>query len=110
VALSGIFLPSTDKIVELENTITEVLTKAPFNYASSTKDFIDDIRTNTNTTSDISFAVLGQAGIVNFTFWDATTTIGGYTQKFSEILKTFLTFIVIMVFLVWLLSYIGRVF
>ncbi|GAI38124.1 unnamed protein product, partial [marine sediment metagenome] len=56
----------------------------------------------------IPVKILGQEGNVDFSFWDKTTTIGGLSETFKNVLKDFTTFIIFLGWFAWLISAIRR--
>jgi hypothetical protein len=108
--LKSIFLPSSEKIQELKNTIDQFKQKFPFNYIAFLKDFHDDIKNGVNSTSTISFKVFGQSGDLDLSFWEKTASVGGITQTFSHIIKNLAIFSVLLVFLGWAISFGRRIF
>lgn len=103
-------VPSQEKIGELKQNVELLSQKFPMNYLLSSFNFFGNLRQESTSHSTIDFQILGQAGSVNFDFWDKSTTFAGATQKLSEILKTFTTFIVLIVFVMWGITYGRRVF
>ena len=108
--LKGIFVPSTEKTEELRQTIDIVKQKFPMNYLSVSQSFLGDVKNSINSSGDIDFKILGQTGTVNFAFWEKTTDIGGATQKIGEVIKVFITFLVILAFILWAISFGRRIF
>jgi len=109
-SLKSIFLPSSQKIQELKTTIEQTKQKFPFNYITFFKDFYGDIKEGISATSTISFKILNQNGNVDLTFWEKTSNVGGIVQTFSHIVKNLATFIILLVFLMWLISFGRRIF
>lgn len=109
-ALKGIFLPSSAKIQELQATIGQIKQKFPYNYIAFLKEFYDDIKQGVNITSTIEFKILGQAGAVDLSFWEKTADVGGITQTFSHIIKNIAYFVILLVFLMWGISFGRRIF
>jgi hypothetical protein len=108
--IGSIFLPSNQKISELRETIDEIKQKFPLNYLSGASDFFSSVRTNINSSSDIHFKILGKEGTVNFAFWENTAEIGGSVQTIGEIVGVFITFLIILGFVFWAISFGKRVF
>jgi hypothetical protein len=106
----GLFIPSTTTTGELRENVEVLKEKFPVNYLVFFRNFFSDIKNGVNETSDIKFKVLGQAGIVNFSFWENEATIGGITQKFYHLISNFLTIFVIFIFMMWGISFLKRIF
>lgn len=105
-----LFVPSSPKITELKNTFNLVKEKFPYNYILTTKDFFVSLKGKLSD-EDIQFGVLGVSGIIDFSFWNSTTTIGnGGVQKYLDIFKTFSTFIILFVFVIWAIHYLRKIF
>lgn len=105
-----LFVPSTEKIIQLQTSLETIKTKFPYNYLLATKDFFGYLKDNITDTGDIAFSVLGNAGVVSFDVFNSTTTLAGEEQSFMGIFKTFLKFLVIMIFALWGFSFIKRIF
>lgn len=106
---SRLFSPTPEKITELKNTINLVKDKFPYNYILATKDFFVDLKDNIQE-QPITFKILGKAGVVNFNFWNSTTTLAGITQNFTDIFKKVWIFIILFIFVFWCISFIKRIF
>jgi hypothetical protein len=109
-ALKSIFLPSSEKINELKQTTDLFKQKFPFNYIDLFKSFYQDINNGINETSTIQFKILGQSGNVDLAFWENQATIGGITQTFSHIIYNIFLFLFLFIFVLWLISYLKRIF
>lgn len=105
-----LFVPSPDKITELRTTLDLIKTKFPYNYVLGIRDFFIYLKDNINEDQDINISILGQAGIVDFSFWNTTTTIAGVSKTISDIFKLFFSFMLIMVFVFWSFSFLRKVF
>jgi hypothetical protein len=109
-ALKSIFLPSSEKINELKQTIDLFKQRFPFNYINLFTSFYQDINNGINETSTIPFKVLGQSGNVSLVFWENQAIIGGITQTFSHIIYNIFLFLFLFIFVLWLISYLKRIF
>jgi hypothetical protein len=109
-ALKSIFLPSSEKINELKQTTDLFKQKFPFNYIDLFKSFYQDINNGINENSTISFKILGQSSNVNLAFWENQATIGGIKQTFSHIIYNIFLFLFLFIFVLWLISYLKRIF
>jgi hypothetical protein len=105
-----LFVPSPDKITELKATLELAKTKFPYNYALAIKDFFIYLKDNISESEAISFSILGKAGEVNMDFWNSETNLAGVSQSFLNIFRTFLKFLVILIFGLWCFSFIKRIF
>jgi hypothetical protein len=84
--------------------------KFPFNYINLFTSFYQDINNGINETSTIPFKILGQSGNVDLAFWENQATIGGITQTFSHIIYNIFLFLFLFIFVLWLISYLKRIF
>ena len=105
-----LFVPSPEKITELRATLDTIKTKFPYNYILEMKDFFVYLKDNIDDEQEISFSILGQAGVVNFDFFNTTTTIAGISQSFLSIFKKAFSVIIFLVFGIWCFSFLKRVF
>lgn len=107
--IAGIFMPTQEKVEEFYLTIGAFSERFPFNYAQSLRSFFTDIKTGFDTEKSIPVKILGEEGDVDFTFWSASTTIGGTAENLGNIVKDFSTFIIILAFSMWLIGFIKRI-
>lgn len=107
---TGIFMPTQEKVSDLFQTIGAFKEKFPFNYAGSFAEFFTAILTSFDEAKTIPIKVLGTETEVNFDFWNSTTTIGGNEETFSNVIFDFSTFIVLMAWFAWIVSWIKRFF
>ncbi len=107
-----LFVPSPEKVTELNATINGIKTKFPYNYFLEVQGFFSYLKENVNGTStSIVISVLDQPGTISTDFWDQeTSSIGGVPQTFLNIVKTFFRFLVILIFALWCISFIKRIF
>jgi hypothetical protein len=108
--LKSIFYPSQEKIKELKQTMDLFKQKFPFNYINLFTNFYQDINNGINETSTISFKILGESGNISLAFWENQATIGGITQTFSHIIYNIFLFLLLFIFVLWLISYLKRIF
>ena len=108
--IAGLFMPTQEKVDDLKKTIGNFKTKFPFNYANSLSAFFQTIRTSLDTPKDIPVEILGKTGNVNFNFLNATGTIGGTSETFKDMLYDFTTALIIFAFVLWIVSFIKRIF
>lgn len=105
-----LFVPSGEKIQELRGTLDLIKEKFPYNYIVVTQDFFSYLRQNINEDQPVNFKVLNEAGTLDFTFWNTTTTLAGVSQTFLGIFKKFSIFLILLVFMVWAFSFLKRIF
>jgi hypothetical protein len=103
----GAFLPSDAAINQFNSTMNGFKTKFPMNYAAAINDTLTAIGAGVSDTSGFSFNLYGNAGTVDTSFFSqdlgAGVTIGGT-------IKLILTFLVFVVFLIWGVGYMHRIF
>lgn len=107
---TGLFMPTQEKVDNLKKTLDNFKAKFPFNYIGAVNSFFTTLKTSLDTEKSIPVKVLGVESNVNFSFWDQTTTIGGTSETFKNILFDFTTAIIIIAFLFWIISFIKRIF
>jgi hypothetical protein len=108
--LAGLFMPTQEKVNELNLTIKNFKAKFPFNYANSLSAFFTTIKTGLDTNRDIPIKIFGQEGNVDFDILNAEGSIGGQTETLKNIFYDITTALVIFGFLLWLISFIRRIF
>ena len=108
--LAGLFMPTQEKVNELNLTIKNFKAKFPFNYANSLSAFFTTIKTGLETDKDIPVELFGHSGDVNFDFLNATSTIGGTSETMKNILFDCTTALIIFAFVLWIISFIKRIF
>lgn len=103
----GAFLPSDAAINQFNSTMNGFKTKFPMNYAAAITDTLTAIGAGVSDTSGFSFNLYGNAGVVDTSFFaqdlGSGVTIGGT-------IKLILTFLVFVVFLIWGVGYMHRIF
>lgn len=105
-----LFVPTPEKIQELQTTIGSVKEKFPYNYILEFKDFFIYIRDNVDDEQPVNFSILGQAGSLNFSFWQTTTTIAGSEQSIKDIIQKVFGFLILLGFGFWAFGFIKRIF
>jgi hypothetical protein len=103
-------MPTQEKVNELNLTMANFKAKFPFNYASSLSAFFQTIKTGLDTPKDIPVEIFGHSGDVNFDFLNATSTIGGTSETMKNILYDCNTALIIFAFVLWIISFIKRIF
>ena len=97
--ITSAFLPSAEKINELNLSINEIQQKAPFNYLNTAKNKITELTGNISQ-GGLSLTLMGTTSLLNNT---------GLTDLAST-LKKFFTFLLILAFLFWGINYIKHFF
>ena len=105
-----LFIPSSEKIGELRNTLDIIKERFPYNYIIVTQDFFTYVKDNINEEQNIEIKVFNQSGTISMAFWNTTTTLAGSSQSFLDIFKKFTGFIIILGFIIWCLSFFRRIF
>lgn len=98
--IKQIFLPSSEKLNELNQTINKIATKFPFSYISIATDTIKEVGVKINETGDFEMSLLG----------GEKKSIDFNRIPFAEHIKGFTTTLFILFFLFWLVRYIRNVF
>lgn len=98
--IKQIFLPSSEKLNELNQTINKIATKFPFSYISIATDTIKEVGVKINETGDFEMSLLG----------GEKKSIDFNRIPFAEHIKGFTTTLFILFFLFWLVRYIRHVF
>ncbi|GAI48094.1 unnamed protein product, partial [marine sediment metagenome] len=102
--------PSQEKLNELYNILLDFRQKFPFNYINVFTDFFKNIEEDIDEEASIPIKILGHEHNISFSFWNATTTIGGITESLRNIIVDMTTAIILLTFLVWVVSFLRRFF
>ncbi len=97
--ITSAFLPSDEKINELNLSINAIQQKAPFNYLNIAKNKITELTGNISQ-GGLSITLMGTTSFLNNT---------GLTDL-ASMLKKFFTFLLILAFLFWGVNYIKHFF
>ena len=108
--LQGIFVPSQEKVAELNQNIQLLSQKFPMNYLSEASDFFSDINSGIEATSTISLSIMDATGTIDFSVWEGEADVGGSTQTVSDIFKGFFSAVIIFGFIVWAINFGKRIF
>lgn len=108
--ITGAVMPSQEKVSALYQTFGAFKEKFPFNYVGSFNEFFTAIIESFDEEKPVPIRVLGVETDVNFSFWNTTTTIGGQGETFKNVLFDFSTMAILIVWFVWLMSWIKRFF
>lgn len=106
----GIYLPSKEAKINFLNTILKVRDRFPYNYIDEIKDFFTTTSENIEQDPDIEFALLGVEGTAHTSFFDVDTTIGDETKPLFEWFKTISKLILWSGLLLYIISFIKRIF
>jgi len=98
--LKTIFLPSSEKIEELNQTINKMSGKFPFSYISKATDTFNEVKNNINETSELQLSIMGSE----------TSTIDFSTISFLGYIKMLSTILIILAFSFWLVRFIRNIF
>ena len=98
--LKTIFLPSSEKINELNQTINKMAGKFPFSYISKATETFNDVKGNITETSLLELSIMGSE----------KSTIDFSTIKFFDYIKMLTTILIIIVFSFWLIRFIKDIF
>lgn len=108
--IAGIFLPTQAKMTVFYNTMTDFRQKFPFNYINIGRDFFADIKNDIVDDNEISIEILGNEASLDFSFWNATTSVAGAVQSYKNIFYGFTNILLGVVFFVWLIAFLRRFF
>jgi len=96
--IQGMFLPSSEKIIELQTTMNEVGNVFPFNYLRA----ISSVFNNLNFSS----------GGLTMTIWGNTETLGAdfWEMELFDNIKLGITILILLMFTFWAIGYIKHFF
>jgi hypothetical protein len=98
--LKTIFLPSSEKINELNQAINKMASKFPFSYISKATETFNDVKGNITETSLLELSIMGSE----------KSGIDFSTIAFFDYIKTLTTILVVIVFSFWLIRFIRHIF
>lgn len=98
--LKTIFLPSSEKINELNQTINKMASKFPFSYISKATEAFNDVKGNITETSMLELSIMGSE----------KSSIDFSTIAFFDYIKMLTTILIIIVFSFWLIRFIKHIF
>ena len=98
-AIQNAFLPSPEKLNDLNEVLNGIQAKFPFNYISVASDKFQQISSNI-TEGTLSLTIMGNTGNVNL------TALSG----FNSTLKMMSGFLIILMFIFWAIGYIKHFF
>lgn len=105
--IAGAFLPTNDAIDQLNSTMDGFKTKFPMNYANAITETLTTIGAGVSDTAGFNFTLYGHSGTVDTSIFSkdlgSGVTVGGT-------IKLILTFLVLVVFLIWGINYMHRIF
>ena len=96
--IQGLFLPSADKLVELQTTINNVSKVFPFNYLNVIAGVFS---TQTITENSLTLTIMGNTETINPSYFDIPLIAG---------IKNGFTILVILAFIFWAIGYIKHFF
>jgi len=98
--IKSIFLPSAEKITELNETINKISGRFPFSYINMANNVIKEVSSGITESEGLSLSILGsESQSVNFA-----------DIPFIKIIKIFSTILITFLFLFWLRSFIIHIF
>ena len=98
--LKTIFLPSSEKINELNQTINKMASKFPFSYISKATETFNDLKGNITETSLLELSIMeSEKSSIDFS-----------TIAFFDYIKKLTTILMIIVFSFWLIRFIKHIF
>ncbi|MDD3085301.1 MAG: hypothetical protein PHU32_05445, partial [Candidatus ainarchaeum sp.] len=98
--IKSIFLPSADKITELNETINKISGRFPFSYINSSMSIISDISNNISEEDSLSLSIMGSE----------SNTLYFEDIPFIHYIKIFTTILMSFLFLFWLIRFIKDIF
>lgn len=98
--IKSIFLPSAEKIDQLNSTINKMSGKFPFSYISIAQDTIDNIESGINENSTLELSIMGSE----------KSGIDVKSLPFVDLIKTFSSLLIVMLFIFWLIKFIKDIF
>jgi hypothetical protein len=98
--LKTIFLPSSEKINELNQTINKMASKFPFSYISKATETFNDVKGNITETSMLELSIMGSE----------KSSIDFSTIAFFDYIKMLTTILIVLVFSFWLIRFIKHIF
>lgn len=98
--IKSIFLPSADKITELNETINKISGRFPFSYINSSMSIISDISNNISEEDSLSLSIMGSE----------SNTLYFEDIPFIHYIKIFTTILISFLFMFWLIRFIKDIF
>ena len=98
--IKSIFLPSAEKIDQLNSTINKMSGKFPFSYISIAQDTIDNIESGINENSTLELSIMGSE----------KSGIDVKSLPFVDLIKTFSSLLIVILFIFWLIKFIKDIF
>ena len=98
--LKTIFLPSSEKINELNQTINKMSSKFPFSYISKATETFNDVKGNITETSVLELSIMNSE----------KSSIDFSTIAFFDYIKMLTTILIVLVFSFWLIRFIKHIF
>jgi hypothetical protein len=98
--LKTIFLPSSEKINELNQTVNKMASKFPFSYISKATETFNDVKGNITETSRLELSIMGSE----------KSSIDFSTIAVFDYIKMLTTILIVLVFSFWLIRFIKHIF
>lgn len=101
--IAGIFLPSSGKMQQAIKTLKLIEDRAPLCYISAGFDFFDDLSDDTENNN-----AYGSTSTLNYNYFSTNVVYSGLT--ISEMIKIFFWIAITIIFLIWGVNYLTRIF
>jgi len=98
--IKSIFLPSAEKITELNEVINQISGRFPFSYISSAENIISEIKNGITESDNLSMSIFGSEN----------KTIDFVDIPFIKYIKIFSTILMTLLFIFWLRKFIVHIF
>lgn len=105
-----ILFPTCPKITELKNQLNSFKEKFPFNYLKAIQIFFNDLKTASSEEKGIPIKILGHETYVDFSIWDKIGSVGGLSEKISDLIKDASRLSIVIGFFGWLIYFIRNFF
>lgn len=105
---TGLFFPSGEKVIELQNNLKELNNRFPISYINLWTTFATNL--NHETTDIVLITFFEATSSVDFTGMDTTIDYGNQSTGFMERLRNIFSAILIFGFFLWGITFLKRVF
>jgi hypothetical protein len=105
---TGLFFPSGEKVIELQNNLKELNNRFPISYINVWTTFATNL--NHETTDIVLITFFEATSSVDFTGMDTTIDYGNQSTGFMERLRNIFGAILIFGFFLWGITFLKRVF
>jgi hypothetical protein len=106
--ITGALYPSQGAINQFTATIGLFSQKWPMNYISTFVKTLGDIRAGVDEGAPLTISIFGVGGPIDTTAFNLPV-VPGQALTLGQAIKTFLVFLVCMIFLAWAISYMHRI-